>query len=327
MKGNKGMDDCNGNTNQNILILGAAGFIGTNLVKWLLQNEESNLLLFDKAEGSIHQKWREEYKRLRFVTGEFSSTYDFEKLTEGIDVVYHLISTTCPTNSNQDVAQEMEANVIPTIKLLDACVKNHCKKIVFLSSGGTVYGKDHNGLCEEGEESFPISSYGIQKVAIEKILYLYGYLYGLDYRIIRLSNPYGPYQRPNGVQGVIATFTYLALNGKTITVYGDGSVIRDYIYIDDAIRGIQQVVNSKGLQKLFNLGSGKGHSINEVIQVIQNQVGQKLEIQHTESRKVDVPVNILNMERFEKEFGVFTTGSLTEGIQKTIQFMQQEQLK
>ena len=127
---------------------------------------------------------------------------------------------------------------------LYVCIRCGVKKVVFVSSGGTVYGKEVDCPLKEKTATNPISSYGVQKITIEKLLYLYRYMYGLDYRIIRLANPYGPYQRPNGVLGAVTTFTYKALKGDEITVYGDGSVVRDFIYIDDAIRAIMKIVNS-----------------------------------------------------------------------------------
>lgn len=95
-------------------------------------------------------------------------------------------------------------------------------------------------------ETWPINSYGVQKLMNEKLLYLYHYMYGLDYRIIRLANPYGPYQKSDGVQGVVAAFIYKALKGEPICVYGDGSVIRDYIYIDDAVRAMINIAADEG---------------------------------------------------------------------------------
>lgn len=275
------------------LILGAAGFIGTNLSRRLLEKGK-RLLLFDRPGVSFAPflQRAQEDKAAQILSGSFSSLAK-EKTEEEIralrlseaETVYHLISTTCPSNSNRDVAGEMEENLIATIRFLDACAKAGVKKVVFLSSGGTVYGREHTGICREEEEAFPITSYGVQKLAIEKILYLYREMYGLDYRIVRLSNPYGPWQRPNGVQGAVTTFTYRALTGTPIEVYGDGSVVRDYIYIDDAVRGILNIAEGQGRSRLYNLGCGEGNTLLDVIEAIEEVLGKKPEVRFLPDRK------------------------------------------
>ena len=214
----------------------------------------------------------------------------------------------------------MEENLIATIRFLDACAKAGVKKVVFLSSGGTVYGREHTGICREEEEAFPITSYGVQKLAIEKILYLYREMYGLDYRIVRLSNPYGPWQRPNGVQGAVTTFTYRALTGTPIEVYGDGSVVRDYIYIDDAVRGILNIAEGQGRSRLYNLGCGEGNTLLDVIEAIEEVLGKKPEVRFLPGRPVDVPVNVLDVSRYEADFGPLSPLPLAEGIRRLAEF-------
>ena len=196
------------------------------------------------------------------------------------------------------------------------------KKVVFISSGGTVYGKEVRCPLNEDTPTNPISSYGLQKVTIEKLLYLYNYMYGLDYRIIRLANPYGPYQRPNGVLGAVTTFTYKALKNEEIMVYGDGTVVRDYIYIDDALRGIKNIVEGKCEHKIFNLGSGYGISINELISCIEKTLSRNLKVIYMESRAVDVPENYLDISRYESYYGKLNPIGLKEGIMKTARFME-----
>lgn len=334
-----------------ILILGAAGFIGTNLTLKLLQ-EGKALVLFDR-EGAVYPDavMRAAARgQARLAYGSFSGQkaeplckaenagaegpgaaltggdaavrgwLDSLPMLAEVDTVYHLISTTCPTNSNRNVAQEMEENLISTVHFLDACVYAGVKKIVFLSSGGTVYGKLHTGICREEEEAFPITSYGVQKLAIEKMLYLYYEMHGLDYRIVRLSNPYGPYQRPNGVQGVVSTFTYRALHDQPIEVFGDGTVVRDYIYIEDAVEGILKIANGKGRYRLYNLGRGEGATVLNVIDAIAEVLGKRPEVVFRPGRPVDVPVNVLDVTRFEQDFGMFSRTPLREGIRRLADF-------
>ena len=151
-------------------------------------------------------------------------------------------------------------------------------------------------------------------------------MYGLDYRIIRLANPYGPYQRPNGVLGAVTTFTYKALKGEELQVYGDGSVVRDFIYIYDAIRGILNIVEGENKHHTFNLGCGYGTSIKEVVETVRKVVGIDTKVVYKEGRVVDVPVNYLDISRYEKYYGRLNPISLAEGIKRTAEFMKRELL-
>lgn len=304
-----------------IILLGAAGFIGTNLVIQIAKNPDNVITVVDRNKSHFEVLKTMSIPNLRILESELSVDTDFNSLIEGQDVVYHLVSTTVPTTSNKTIPDELNANVVMTSLLLEACVRKSIEKVVYFSSGGTVYGKEAKCPLNEDTPTNPITSYGVQKITIEKMLYLYNYMYGLDYRIIRLSNPYGPYQRPNGVLGAVTTFTYRALKNEEIIVYGDGSVVRDFIYIDDAIDGIQRIVNGDSSYKTFNLGCGYGTSIKEVLGIIESTLGIKLSIKYTGMRRVDVPINYLDISRYEKEYGKLNPVNLETGIKKTAEFM------
>ena len=308
----------------NIAILGAAGFIGTNLALELVKDEGNVITLVDKDKSYFDNAVLGCYSNIILKESSFELDNDYDSLVENQDIVYHLVSTIVPTNSNQHIPQDLMSNVIFTSYLLEACVRQKVKKVVFISSGGTVYGKEKDCPLSEDTATNPICSYGVQKITIEKLLYLYKYMYDLDYRVIRLANPYGPYQRPNGVLGAVTTFTYRALMNEEISVFGDGSVVRDYIYIDDAIRGIMNIVNGESKHRTFNLGCGYGTSINEVLDAVSKSLGLELNVVYKPGRKVDVPVNFLDISRYEQAFGKLNAISLEEGIKKTAEFMKSQ---
>jgi len=305
-----------------IILFGGAGFIGTNLAIELSQDENNDITLVDRDINFFEDLRKLNLQKFSYVESDFSENTNFDELLEGQEVVYHLVSTTVPTTSNQQIPQELSANIIVTSKLLEACVRQNVKKVIFISSGGTVYGKEVCCPLKEETPTYPISSYGLQKITIEKLLYLYHYMYNLDYRIVRLSNPYGPYQRPNGILGAVTTFTYKALNDEEITVFGDGSVVRDFIYIDDAVDAIIKIATQNVEQKTFNLGCGYGTSIKQLLDIISSTLNIHLKIKYVEGRSVDVPVNYLDIQRYEKYFGTLSPISLEEGIKKTAEFMQ-----
>lgn len=304
----------------NIIILGAAGFLGTNLTIKLASGN-NRIAIVDREKKYFEHIQKLSLKNVSIVESPLIADTDFDDLVAGYDIVYHLISTTVPATSNQRIANELAANAILSANLLDSCVRNRVKKVVFLSSGGAVYGKEANCPIKEKTITKPISSYGVQKITIENLLYLYRYLYGLDYRIIRLANPYGPYQRPNGVQGAVTTFIYKALKNEEIVVYGDGSVVRDFIYVDDAIRAITKIVDGENKHRTFNLGCGYGTSIKQLIDIISSTLNVELKVIYKEARNVDVPVNYLDISRYEKYYGALNPISLQDGIMRTAQFM------
>ena len=306
-----------------IILLGAAGFIGTNLVFELAKDPANQITVVDRDISYFQNIMDRHLQNVRPVESALAVDTDYEALVRGHEVVYHLISTTMPTNSNQAISEELKANVILSANLFEACVHQQVQKVVFLSSGGTVYGKEVQCPLNEKTPTNPITSYGVQKVTIEKLLYLYNYMHGLDYRIIRLANPYGPYQRPNGILGAVTTFTYKALKGEEIQVYGDGSVMRDFIYIDDAVRGIIKIVNGTDAHHTFNLGCGYGTSIKQVLDTIEQTLGVSVKVNYSEGRKVDVPVNYLDIKRYETAYGALNPITLSEGIRRTAAFMRE----
>lgn len=304
-----------------ITILGAAGFIGTNLALKLLEDNHDLLLIDEKEEYFVNNP----VSCCEGVTTaaiDYTTLYGLDKLIQDSDIIYHLISTTNPTTSNKNINDEISVNISDSIKILDVCVKAKVKRVIFISSGGTVYGKGQCPLSET-DSTDPITSYGIQKLAIEKLLFLYNHIYGLDYRIVRLSNPYGPYQRPNGKLGAVTTFTYQAINDAEIKVYGDGSVVRDYIYIDDAVNAIINITFRDCEYKLYNVGSGVGISLNELLALIAEVVGETLTITYSGNRSVDLKENYLNVERYENEMGRIVHTDLKNGIKKTADFLRE----
>lgn len=311
----------------NIMILGAAGFIGTNLTIQLAKNPENRIVLVGRNMEHFHDVQGFAFSNVTIKISALDATVDFDKLLLGQHTIYHLVSTIIPTTFNQHIAQDLQANVIFASNLFEACLRCGVRKVVFISSGGTVYGKENDCPLNECAPTNPISSYGIQKITIEKLLYFYNYMYGLDYRVIRLANPYGPYQRPNGVLGAVTTFTYKALRGEEIIVYGDGSIVRDFIYIEDAIKGILKIADGESKHRTFNMGCGYGTNIQQVIDTIQRTLGLDMHVIYKEERKADVPVNYLDISRYEKYYGKLNPISLSEGIKRTAKFMNENYLK
>ncbi|OYX12002.1 MAG: hypothetical protein B7Z15_10730 [Rhizobiales bacterium 32-66-8] len=164
-------------------------------------------------------------------------------------------------------------------------------------AGGTVYGAPRESLITEEHPTNPISSYGITKLTIEKYLQLFQKLHGLEYVVLRLANPFGHGQRISATQGAVAVFFGKILRGEEIEIWGDGSVVRDYIYIDDVIRALLLAADRGGQDRIFNIGSGAGRSLNDVIRSIEAATGRAAMVNYKPSRSFDVPSSVLNIER------------------------------
>jgi UDP-glucose 4-epimerase len=309
-------------TQQRCLVLGGKGFIGSHLVEALLA-EGFAVRVFDRANiPSLNSD--PVAARVEWVDGDFTSDADVARALVGCDVCYHLVSTTLPQSSNADPVFDVETNVAGTIRLLNHAVTNRVRKVVFISSGGTVYGVPRTVPIAEDHPTNPICSYGITKLAIEKYMHLYKVLHGLDYAVLRLANPFGERQRIQASQGAVAVFMGKILHGEKIEIWGDGSVVRDYIYIGDAVRAMVMAAGHSGEEKIFNIGSGDGVSLNQIISGIEEVTGRKADVTYTPARAFDVPVSVLALDRAKAGLGWRPETSFMDGLRKLMTWMQAE---
>ncbi len=292
------------------LLLGGSGFIGSHLADQLLSSGHEVSIFH--ATGASRQNITHLGQDIRIVEGDFNNG-DFASILRGVDVVVHLVNSTFPGSSLGSPIYDIQSNVISTVRLLDACRDASVSKIVFLSSGGTVYGIPQYVPIDEQHPLNPISPYGISKLMIEKYLAMYHHHYGLDYTILRLSNPYGSRQDPYRGQGVLAAWMHRLMFNKPIEIWGDGSVIRDYIYIKDAVRAIELAIIHITKEKIFNVGSGVGLSLTELREKLEYCTGKLMQVDHKVMQKVDVPVNVLNIELIERTLDWSPLTSIDQG--------------
>lgn len=251
---------------------------------------------------------------IEYVEGELGNAGLIREAAEGMEVVYHLASTTLPKTSNDDPAYDVRSNLVDTLGLLEACVEVGVRKVVFASSGGTVYGVPRTVPVAEDHPTNPITSYGIVKLAIEKYLGLFYYLHGLDYAALRVSNPYGPYQDPTGQQGAVAVFLRRIHAGEPITIWGDGEVVRDYLYISDLSDALVLAAQKSTDSKVFNVGSGRGTTLNELISLMAAVTGEESVAEYLPGRTLDVPTSVLDVGRVRKELDWKPRFELVEGL-------------
>ncbi|ESA33020.1 nad-dependent epimerase dehydratase [Leptolyngbya sp. Heron Island J] len=303
--------------NVRCLVVGAGGFIGTALCE-TLQTYGAQVYGFGRE-----PRFPSVFEDINFIKGDFLAPSCLKEATKNIDVVFHLISTTLPASSNKRKLFDVESNLLGTIKLLECCLDNDVKKVVFISSGGTVYGSCNASSIDESQPTNPICSYGIVKLAIEKYLSLFHHLHGLDYAVLRVSNPFGPFQIAQNNQGIIATIFSRAITNQPFTVWGDGTIIRDYIYIYDVVDAMVRAALYSGSYQLFNVGSNLGRSILNLIQEIQLITDKNIDIHFEAGRSVDIPRNVLANDLICQELGWLPAVDFSDGLQKTYDWLTQ----
>lgn len=302
----------------NILVLGGGGFIGSTLVKALLRVGHS-VRVFDRNEQYITTV--PVHNSLVWIKGSFEDENALDSSLSGIDVVFHLIATTTPATSSHHAVPDIAGNVLPSIFLLETMKAQSVNRIIFISSGGTVYGKANTLPISEHHTTNPIVSHGIHKLTIEKYLLLYMQQHGLSTTIIRLANPYGPNQIVKGGQGVVSSVLRAAIDGTEFELWGDGTAVRDYIYIEDVVSALLKVVDYYGSELILNLSSSIGVSVNELLSVAKDVTGRAIRISHKPGRNFDLGANILDNSLAKGELNWKPEIDLRRGLQLTFDYM------
>ena len=265
-----------------------------------------------------------------FVACDLDSTVEaWRAAVESCAGVFHLAWATVPSTANADPLGDLETNVAGTVRLLEALRHLPNIPITFVSSGGTVYGEADTLPIPEHHPLRPKTAYGVSKTTAEHYALLYRRLWGVDARIVRLSNPFGPGQDINGQLGAASIFAARALAGERIEIWGDGSAIRDYIYVDDAISGLLATMlvpadRFGALDPVVNIGSGQGVSLRELISLLMHILDKPIEVHYKSARDFDVRANVLDITRARSILGWSPKISIEEGLSRHIAYLNQQ---
>lgn len=298
---------------------GGGGFIGSTIV--------DRLLAAGHAVRVVERPGVEPYRRftaneaLEWSSGDLRSADDLRRAVAGTDAVVHLVSSTLPKSSNDDPVFDVQSNLLSALGVLEAMRAAQVGRIVFISSGGTVYGRPLRTPIDENHPTDPLVSYGIVKLAIEKYLLMYQRLYGIRALILRVANPYGERQRIETAQGAVAAFLHRALSGQAVEIWGDGSVVRDYLHVSDVAEAFALALAYEGEHSVFNISSGQGTSLVQLLDHIEHTVGHAVERRHLAARAFDVPVSILDNARARAELGWTPRVGMDEGLRRTAAWM------
>ncbi len=303
----------------NCVIFGGGGFIGSAVADRLLLDGHF-VRVFERPRVEHYRKF-DRTERFEWTTGDVFSTQDVSDAIDGADVVIHLVSTTLPKSSNADPIYDVQSNLISTLQILNAMVTRKIPRIVFISSGGTVYGTPTYLPIDEKHPTDPRVSYGITKLAIEKYLLLFEREYGIKSTILRVTNPFGERQRIETAQGVVTMFLYRALRGQYIEIWGDGSITRDFLYIQDVADAFALALEYSGPKNVFNISSGLGTSLSELTEIIEGVLGRAIVRRYLPERPFDVKTSILDNSLARKELGWVPKYNLRDGIIRTMEWM------
>jgi UDP-glucose 4-epimerase len=304
------------------IVFGGDGFVGSRLVTELLLKGH-NVSVFGRREGigEINQD-------VNYIYGDFLNKADVSGAVRGQEYVFHFTTLTNPAVSNNDPYIDIETNVKMTIGLLESCVDNGVKRIIFPSSGGSIYGDNGREVSSEDDPTMPVSPYAIGKQSIEGYLRFFDQKHDLDYLVLRISNVYGPGQRTTGSKhGVISVFMDSMLKGKPVNVYGDGSMVRDYVYVDDLAALIADMSFKETNYKTYNVGSSEGVTVSEIIRELETVLQIKTEKLYLEAPSTYVSKIVLDCSRIKDEFGVFSKTTLRQGMIKLSRKLEKEKLR
>lgn len=303
------------------LLLGGFGFLGSNILKYIDDNfcNEWSAIILDRVSSHPHGLQFDCVEKV--YAGDFSDSTITQRIfsENQIDYVIHAISTTTP-NSSQNAIYDIQSNLIPTLRLLDVMVQSGVKNIVFISSGGAIYGDNQTrSAFKESDNVFPKSSYGVTKLAIEKYLLQYASLYGLRPLILRLSNPYGKYHY-SMKQGVCNVALRSAKEHVPFNVWGDGSSTKDYIYVEDFCAILFRLIDADVHTDVINVASGQLLSLHTILSYVEQYI-PTFSYQHIESSKYDVTQVVLDNSKLLSIIGDFTFTTMDKALGNIVNWL------
>jgi UDP-glucose 4-epimerase len=299
-----------------ILVTGGAGFIGSHLVDALLANGHDVIVLDDLSSGSIKNL----PKKVRFIKLDVRSNNVTTLFSEErFDVVYHFAAQMNVRKSVDDPRFDASVNILGGLTLLEAAVRNNVTKFIFSSTGGAIYGEQDYFPANENHPTRPLSPYGIAKLAFEKYLFYYNYVYGLPYISLRFANVYGPRQNPHGEAGVVAIFVSKMLDGETPTINGDGKQTRDYVYVGDIVDAAQKALGYKE-PGIFNLGTSIESDVNILFTKLNELTGAHCPEQHGPAKAGEQSRSVLDYSLAKEKLGWEPKVTLDEGLRKTVEY-------
>ncbi len=304
----------------NIIVTGGAGFIGSHITDSYIELGHNVLVIDNLSNG---------FKKYVNPKAEFSQ-FDIrdEKINAVIkkfkpEVINHHAAQIDLRKSITNPGFDADVNVLGTINLFECALKNKISKIIFPSSGGSVYGEHKYFPADEEHPVCPFSPYGINKLMIEYYLYYYNYVHGLNYTVLRYANAYGPRQNSKGESGVVSIFAGKVLNGKNPLINGDGNQTRDYVYVKDIVNANVLALNDKS-SSVYNIGTSVETTVNYIYNKINEYAGTGFEPQHGQAKAGEQKRSVLSCEKIKKALGWEPEVNIEQGLKLTFDYFKQK---
>jgi UDP-glucose 4-epimerase len=307
------------------LVLGGNGFIGRHVAQLLVKEGHEVILACRSASRHAlppNLVGRVEWRRFDLEQANWSS------LIEGVNVIHHYAWSSVPSSASADPASDLSTNVLSTLGLLEVLRKQsrQATKLVFASSGGTVYGNPLRVPVQEDHRLNPITTYGVGKATVEMYLGSYRAVYGLDCRVARMANAFGAGQNLIKGLGAVTTFIHRAIRNEPIVIWGDGENIRDFIHVSDVAAGLVAIASAPRREDrwTFNIGSGHGVSLKGILVELEFLLGHQIDVKYEIGRKFDIPISVLDISLIRETLGWQPILSFSEGVAKTLEDLRRE---
>lgn len=295
-----------------VLVLGGNGFLGSSLVDELA-GAGHDVTVFDRfSREPVYTA-----TGVRAVRGDLTDADAVAAAVADQQVVFHFGGATTPVSSLEDPLAEVQREVAMTVSMLTAAAERGVERVVFASTGGAIYGDVGEEPASEQTAPAPLSPYGIGKLAVEGFLRFFADATGLDTIALRISNPYGPRQRADREQGLIPIVLRRIAAGEPVFVYGDGTMVRDYVFAPDVARQVARLVDADHAHAVYNVGSGQPHSVSQVLAIAEQVTGRRVRVERRAIPRGFVTRSLLDVSRFDSEFGRTATVELADGIGRT----------
>ncbi|MHB8337994.1 MAG: NAD-dependent epimerase/dehydratase family protein [Ignavibacteriaceae bacterium] len=299
-----------------ILVTGGAGFIASQVSDAFIA-EGNEVFVVDNLSTGFEKNINPNAKFIKADICDKKLIDLFEK--EKFDVVNHHAAQMDVRRSVADPAFDANTNILGTINLLQSCIKTGVKKFMFASTGGAVYGEQKYFPADEAHITFPLSPYGISKLAVEKYLHFYHSQYQLNYSILRYANIYGPRQNPFGEAGVVAIFTSKLLKGEQPIINGSGEQTRDYVFVGDVVKANTLALKDE-TSDVYNIGTSIETNVNELFNILNKIIGKGQVEKHGPPASGEQMRSVITSDKLFGKFNWRPSTSLSEGLQKTVEY-------
>jgi UDP-glucose 4-epimerase len=300
-----------------ILVTGGAGFIGSHVVDTYVQHGHQVVIVDDLSTGrASNLNPAAAFYRLDIRDPALADVF----AREHPDAVNHHAAQMDVRRSVAEPGFDAEVNILGSINLLECARRHQVRRLIYISTGGAVYGEPEYVPCDEAHPINPICPYGASKHTVEHYLYMYRQMYGLDYVVLRYPNVYGPRQDPHGEAGVVAIFTGQMLAGRPVIINGDGEQERDFVFVGDCARANLLALETPAASGIYNLGCGSGTTVNQIFQSLRKATSYDREAAYGPAKTGETRRIFLNAGRIRAELGWAPSLDLDEGIRQTVSY-------